>query len=61
MQRGGFACFPPLCFLHHSLLSERLEQAVLNEESGPGADLGFLIQLVFCKKKKKLCGVLVLK
>ena len=22
---------------------------------------GFLIQLVFCKKKKKLCGLLVLK
>ena len=24
-------------------------------------DCGFLIQLVFCKKKKKLCGLLVLK
>ena len=27
----------------------------------PEMTCGFLIQLVFCKKKKKLCGLLVLK
>ena len=27
----------------------------------PEITCGFLIQLVFCKKRKKLCGLLVLK